>query len=192
MNHGRITGPVNVNFGSLAKGTGRFTTVTVTDGGMFAPVRSAGLVTITGSYTQSDGGILLAELGGTTKGTQYDSLAITGAAHLDGTLDVSFISNFTPTAGNSFEVLHANGGIIGAFEQVSLPALTAGLAWNVIYSNFAVLLEVSGLGLPGDFNLDGSVDAADYVVWRKSWRHLHARRLQRVARRLRPNIARQR
>jgi hypothetical protein len=29
-------------------------------------------------------------------------------------------------------------------------------------------LETAGAGLPGDHNNDGSVDAADYVVWRKS------------------------
>jgi hypothetical protein len=35
----------------------------------------------------------------------------------------------------------------------------------------AFLLDASSLlppDLPGDFNFDGSVDAADYVVWRKS------------------------
>ena len=35
-----------------------------------------------------------------------------------------------------------------------------------MYSNCKVLLEVQA-ALSGDFNADGSVDAADYVVWRK-------------------------
>ena len=42
-------------------------------------------------------------------------------------------------------------------------------AWNVVYSNFSVLLQVvatSIVGPPGDYNGDGEVDAADYVVWR--------------------------
>jgi hypothetical protein len=30
------------------------------------------------------------------------------------------------------------------------------------------LLRVTSLGLPGDFNRDGVVNAADYVVWRKT------------------------
>jgi hypothetical protein len=47
-----------------------------------------------------------------------------------------------------------------------LPALSSNLEWNVIYSNFAVLFEVRS-ALPGDYNQDGMVDAADYVVWRK-------------------------
>jgi hypothetical protein len=46
--------------------------------------------------------------------------------------------------------------------------LPSGLDWNVVYSNFAVLLEVVAPTLLGDFNEDGAVDAADYVVWRRS------------------------
>ena len=44
------------------------------------------------------------------------------------------------------------------------------------------------VALAGDYNNNGIVDAADYVVWRKaSEQHLHAGRLQRLARPLRPN-----
>jgi hypothetical protein len=32
----------------------------------------------------------------------------------------------------------------------------------------SVLLQFSGGGIPGDYNGDGNVDAADYVVWRKT------------------------
>jgi T5SS/PEP-CTERM-associated repeat protein/autotransporter-associated beta strand protein len=166
VNNGQVNGPVNVNFGSLAKGTGSYTTVSVFDGGKFAPGTSPGLVTISSTYTQVDGSTLLAEIGGTSKGAQYDALAITGAANLDGTLDVSLINSFVPASGNSFELLHANGGIVGAFKQVSLPTLGAGLAWNVVYSNFAVILQVNASIIAGDYNGDGIVDAADYTVWR--------------------------
>ena len=41
--------------------------------------------------------------------------------------------------------------------------------------------------LPGDFNDNGIVDAADYVVWRKTRRHTD--RLQHVAGQLRRNPA---
>jgi hypothetical protein len=33
--------------------------------------------------------------------------------------------------------------------------------------NTSIDLQVTSTGLPGDFNLDGKVDAADYVLWRK-------------------------
>jgi hypothetical protein len=110
---------------------------------------------------------LATELGGTTLGSQFDHVEVGGAARLDGTLDVSLISGFSPGLGNSFEVLHADGGIFDEFNHIVLPALSLGLDWNVVYSNFSVLLEVVP-SLSGDFNFDGTVDAADYVVWRKT------------------------
>jgi hypothetical protein len=107
------------------------------------------------------------ELGGVTPGSQFDRLQVSGAATLDGMLDVSLINGFAPALGNSFEILRAEGGIFGAFSDVMLPELATGLLWNVVYSNFSVLLQVAP-GLLGDYNEDGSVDAADYVVWRKT------------------------
>ncbi|HEX2473526.1 MAG TPA: hypothetical protein VHK01_02200, partial [Lacipirellulaceae bacterium] len=110
---------------------------------------------------------LAIELGGITPGSQFDMLEIGGAAALNGALDVTLINGFTPMPGNSFEILHADDGIFGVFSDVTLPTLAAGLAWDVVYTNFSVLLQVSS-GLPGDYNHDGRVDAADYVVWRKN------------------------
>jgi hypothetical protein len=44
-----------------------------------------------------------------------------------------------------------------------------GLVFDVIYNPTLVQLTVvPGMNLPGDYNLDGTVDAADYVVWRKT------------------------
>ena len=104
------------------------------------------------------------ELGGLLPGSEFDRLSVAGQATIDGSLDVSLINGFAPSAGNSFEILAANGGVFGEFDFTSLPALPGGLAWNVVYANSSVVLEVASVGLPGDFNLDGSVDAADYVV----------------------------
>jgi fibronectin-binding autotransporter adhesin len=168
INDGEINGTTNVNFGSVAKGSGSYEIVNVLAGGALAPGNGTGSVTITGNYAQAAGGSLLAELGGTTQGSQYDSVAIAGAAHLDGMLDVSLVGGFTPAAGDSFELLRATGGILGAFSNVALPALSVGLSWNVGYSDVAVLLQVTGVTLAGDYNQDGIVDAADYVVWRKN------------------------
>jgi hypothetical protein len=108
------------------------------------------------------------EIGGLTAGSEYDTLEIAGTASLDGTLAVSLIGGFAPDLDNSFEVLRADGGIFGTFANSTLPVLSAGLDWNVVYSNFAVLLQVVATGIPGDYNQNGVVDAADYVVWRKS------------------------
>ena len=52
----------------------------------------------------------------------------------------------------------------GTFSSLQLPALAGGLVWNTSQLYTTGVLSV---GLPGDFNFNGVVDAADYVVWRK-------------------------
>jgi hypothetical protein len=65
----------------------------------------------------------------------------------------------------------AIGNLVGTFASTdfSLAPLTAGLSWNVQYVGKQVLLKVTGVavvGVPGDYNGNGVVDAADYVLWR--------------------------
>jgi hypothetical protein len=107
------------------------------------------------------------ELAGTQAGSGHDALDIAGAVTLDGTLHVSLLDNFMPTAGSTFEIIAATGGITGTFVDSILPELAGDLFWNLSYSADSVILEVAAPGLDGDFNLDGAVDAADYVMWRK-------------------------
>ena len=59
-----------------------------------------------------------------------------------------------------------NYGSINVINNLSAP--TGGPAnfnYNLINTGSAITLSVT---LPGDFNLDGTVDSADHVVWSKS------------------------
>ena len=104
------------------------------------------------------------EVGGTTRGAQYDDIISGGAISLNGTLQITLINGFTPTAGNSFGFLDASS-LTGAFTSLQLPALSSGMAWSISqFYTTGVLSVVSTL--PGDYNGDGVVDAADYTVWR--------------------------
>ena len=114
------------------------------------------------NYTQDATGSLLIEL---ASASNYDSLQSTSSGQIDGQLQISLLNNFSPTVGDSFEVMHFNGGIFGTFAQTTLPTLGSGLAWNVNYSGVALQLNVVSV-LGGDFNRDGIVDAADYTAWR--------------------------
>jgi hypothetical protein len=67
--------------------------------------------------------------------------------------------------GNTFTILTAAEGIEGTFDDLQLPG---GFTWNVMYGANSVTLSVTGLGLAGDFNGDGAVNAADYIVWKKT------------------------
>ncbi|HEY3395264.1 MAG TPA: hypothetical protein VGK58_21365, partial [Lacipirellulaceae bacterium] len=64
-----------------------------------------------------------------------------------------------------FLILNAAAGITGTFATEILPTLNNGLFFDVRYEENAVSLVVA---MPGDFNADGTVDAADYAVWRKT------------------------
>jgi len=126
--------------------------------GNVAPGSSAGILTVGGSYTQGEDATLSIELGGTTAGDEYDRLVVGGMASLDGTLNVSLIDGFTLAGSLGFDVLDASQ-VNGDFATLNLPA---GLTWN---ASDGTLSFGSGGGLPGDFNGNGTVDAADYVVW---------------------------
>jgi hypothetical protein len=116
-------------------------------------------------FQQDPAGHLKIELAGTGI-NDFDRMTLIGQALLAGELNISLLDGFSPAAGNAFSFLSAVGGVAGTFDAVSLPALTAGLSWSIKYNPTNIQLLVVQ-GLPGDFNGDGSVNAADYVVWRK-------------------------
>ena len=121
---------------------------------------------------------LIMQLGGTTVGSQYDKVNVAGQLALGGTLDVVLINGFTPALSNSFDLLDW-GSLSGHFSSLSLPALSAGLAWDStqLYTT-GVLAVVSTNFLPGDFNRDGHVDAADILPAMKALTNPAAYELQ--------------
>ena len=54
-----------------------------------------------------------------------------------------------------------------ALRDVPVLALSGFLGWDVVYTSNAVTLAVVP-ALLGDYNVNGIVDAADYIVWRKT------------------------
>ena len=64
-----------------------------------------------------------------TAGTDFDQLTVTGTASLAGTLNVTLINAFEPSVGDSFLIL--DGTTTGSFDTQNLPALPAGLVWEV-------------------------------------------------------------
>jgi fibronectin-binding autotransporter adhesin len=86
--------------------------------GTVGPGGSAGILSVDGSYTQGSGGTLATEIAGTTAGTQFDQLLVTGSATLDGTLAIQNQSGFTPALTDTFEVVSA-GSLSGEFAQLT-------------------------------------------------------------------------
>ncbi len=54
----------------------------------------------------------------------------------------------------------------GTFDTLTLPSLSGGLSWNTSQLYTTGTLSVVSAGIPGDYNNNGTVDAADYVLWR--------------------------
>ena len=173
--------------------------------GVVSPGESPGVTAVDGAFSPGVEATLLIEIGGVTAETEFDLLTATGAATLQGALDVDLIDGFTPSVGESFEFLTADGGVSRAFSSENLPAISDELALDVVYGASSVTLSVVFIGLAGDYNDDGVVDAADYTVWRdnegRGRRHaaerLGRRRhrrgaLRRVARQLRRDSGRER
>jgi probable HAF family extracellular repeat protein len=105
------------------------------------------------------------ELGGTTPGSEYDQVHVAGSLSLSGTLAVTLINGFNPVAGISFDVLDWSS-LTGTFEALQLPALGGSLSWDTSQLYTTGVLSVAAPGVPGDYNNNGIVDAADYVLWR--------------------------
>jgi hypothetical protein len=158
-------GPVRY-FGGRLTGKGTIDAPVVENlGATFDTGSSVGRLTIDGNYLQSNSGLLGIKIGGVSS---YDVLDVTGSAALGGTLDVSLIVQYAPVAGNSFEILRVAGGVSGLFDAVLLPSLNEGLVWSVAYAANSVFLNVA-TAPPGDFDSDGDVDGADFVVWQTNF-----------------------
>ena len=154
------------NFSGNVDGAGNYTgTGTATFLAAFSPGNGPALVNFGGKAILAASSTLNLEIGGTTPGSLFDQLHVSGQLTLAGTLDISLINQgtFTPVAGNSFDILDW-GSLSGAFSSLVLPG--GGLTWDTSQLYTTGTLTVGGL--LGDYNHNGIVDAADYTVWRDS------------------------
>jgi len=161
-------GNVVVQAGGTLGGSGFISgQVTVESGGALAPGASFGLLTLGSVVLDTDSAIAI-EIGGTTQGSQYDALSVTGLATLGGALNVALIDlggAYALTTGTSFELLTANGGLDGKFDYENLPA---GYAWYLDYgvaTPNTVTLQL--LALRGDMNGDNLLtedDVAPFIL----------------------------
>jgi T5SS/PEP-CTERM-associated repeat protein/autotransporter-associated beta strand protein len=157
------TGPIRVSAAATLAGPGRIGGPVQNDG-FTAPAgligNAMGTLTLLTSYTQSAGGSLVIEIGGTAA---HDHLAITGAASLAGTLNVALINGFVPAPGDALDILTA-GSVGGTFGTTNLPTLPSPLTWQLEYQPTAVRLVVSSCNLPADTDSDNDVDLVDLTT----------------------------
>lgn len=158
-------GTVRVNAHGELGGDGTIESDVLNAAGHVAPGHdeTRGTLHVVGNYTQGADATLDIEI---ASAADYDALQVTGNMQLDGDLEVTLLGGFTPTVGQVFQLL-AWGTLQDEFTHVGLPTLPAALVWDDSDLYGTGEIRVAPL-VPGDFNGDGSVDTADYTVWRDS------------------------
>ena len=155
--HGQISGNGFINAGTFV------TSGLITPAQQVGSFYQAGALHIAATTTQINSGGMRVRLAGTNAGTTYDQIFFTGTTAISGSLTVELGNSFVPLLGNSFHILDL-GSTSGAFTSVNLPSLSPGLAWNSSQLYTSGILSVVSAGVPGDYNNNGTVDAADYVL----------------------------
>jgi hypothetical protein len=146
-------------------------------------ITAPGTLTVHGNITFDALSSLNVDITGTTAGTQYDQIAEHGTVTLSGAgLNVN-LGTYVPTGSETFTLIDNFGAqtVSGAFGSLNGvagdysegAAVTLGSAlYHITYDGGATHNDVmliggaAPVGVPGDFNGNGVVDAADYVLWR--------------------------
>lgn len=189
------SGDVFVNNGGRVGGTGTIgktadpSNVSVSDGTLSPGdlsidsssgllIEHAGTLTVHGDVSLTDDSFFNINLGST-----FDQLVAGGAIDLGGSTLNLALGAFVPDGVQSFTLISNTGagsisdlfgtinidGVAAASPDLNLNGETYHLSYAAgVGSNDLVLLPgATPVGLDGDYNDDGIVDAADYVIWRK-------------------------
>lgn len=146
--------------------------VVVAPGGMLEPGSSEGVLEVD-RLTMNADSLLSIEIGDTPLGTDNDQLVVGNDATLGGLLAVTLTHSFIPAANHSFTIL-ASAALAGSFSNAANGARLGTLGgegsfvvnYNAVTNSVILSDFMASLGLPGDYNGDGSINAADYTVWR--------------------------
>jgi hypothetical protein len=124
---------------SVGNATGTAVTINVGDSG------KAGLLAITGTYTQLATGTMNVSIGGLTTGT-YSELTVSGTASLGGTLSVGIVNGLvltTANIGTQFTVLSSTGTLSGVFSNNTVT--TGSDVFSVTYVGNTVVLTLTSV-----------------------------------------------
>jgi autotransporter-associated beta strand protein len=136
----------NVTLAGAVTGAGTVQAPTVTVSGELRPGSSPGSLTINGNLTLAATSALLIEIGGTTQGTDYDFLSVTGNASLGGDLRVTLVNGFSSSinSGHNFTILTAGSAPSGSFANITNQrvSLFSGIgSFQVSFSGNSVVLS---------------------------------------------------
>lgn len=135
------TSQVNILSGGLLSGNGTINGH-LYNAGLVSPGASPGTIYVTGDYAQGSTGALRIEVGGLGSG-QYDLLAVTGRAQLDGGVQIVRLNDFNLKRGDRVVFLTAGQGVTGEFATVTSDFTSNTILQPlVVYSPTDVALEM--------------------------------------------------
>ena len=144
-----------LEFTGYVKGVGTFTNVAFS--GTYSPGLSPAVVEVHDTLLTATN-VLEMEIGGVSRGSQYDGIDIDGLLSLDGTLKLTLLGGFQPSLSDSWQLF--DGTTTGSFRQLDLPSLAPGLSWDFrsLYQTGSLSIRERALG---DFDLDGVLGIPD-------------------------------
>ncbi|MCK6455317.1 MAG: hypothetical protein L6Q92_02120 [Phycisphaerae bacterium] len=165
--------------GGVVRGAGDLIANVNNVGAEVEPGQSPGILTIAsnanpaiaGNYTQGAGGRLEIEVGGLMPGMKHDRLVVTGAASLNGTLELKQFNGFVPNSGDSITILTA-ASVMGGFTTVELAGFPASISAMVQVNASSVVVtfqdaaDMDGDGVEGPGGTDEDLDDSDPHVCR--------------------------
>lgn len=151
--NGTLGGTVDVASGGTLKGSGTVGGVSVASGGAVAPGNSIGTLSVSGDVSFASGSTYDVE----ADATSSDKIEATGSATISGgTVSLIPYQGATLTAGTTYTILSAAGGVSGTFDSISFADamlfLTATLSYdtNDVYAlvirNGTSFASVAGSG----------------------------------------------
>lgn len=156
---GSTSSATTVASGATLGGTGTLGgNVAIQSGGTLSPGSSPGTLTINGDLTLDSGGILAVEINGTTAGTGYDQIIVTGAVDVTGAT-LSATHGYVPGNGDSYTIISNDltDAITGTFTGLAEGGtLTAGGNGTVLTASY-----VGDTG--NDFTLTAPINVAPVI-----------------------------
>ena len=130
------TSSTTVSSGATLGGSGSVGALTINSGGFVTPGNSPGILTVNGNYSQA--GEYTAEIAGTTAGTGYDQIDVTGTVDISGgSLVTSFSGSYAQNA-LLFLLLNddtdAINGTFAGYAQGATFASYGYMDWQISYT----------------------------------------------------------
>ena len=160
------TGTFSVASGATLKGTGTYSTpVSVLSGATIAPGNSPGTIS-TGNLTLAGGSTATMEIDGTTAGTQYDQIAVTGTVTIN-SATLTTVFGYTSATGDSYVLISNDGAdaVTGTFSGLAEGATftSGGRTYRISYAgndgNDVTLTDTGAVPTP---DAGGSVVSGPY------------------------------